>query len=247
MYKVHKPHLTSGYIKKVAYEATTDENGKPDWLMCYIPGPKAHAEFKTFNGKHSNNAVGMGEEPILPFDKFEDNASDDARRLVQYFHKRFHDTDIVPPAPKDLEFAGNLVAKYGIEKSRFVVEYSHEAAAATKYAPDMLIGIGKYVDAAIKKFDVREKHRQEEKRKAREERLKEQYEHYRDQAIDRIKSTMSPDDLAEMESSLRADLQAQGIKQFILEAEIRIKRDRQLAARAGVPPYEEWRKHYAAT
>ena len=245
MYKVHKPHLTSGYIEKIAYEATTDENGKPDWLMCYIAGPKAHAEFKTFNGKHSKNAAAMGEEPVLPFEKSEDNASDSARRLVQYFHKRFHDTDIVPPDTKDLEFAGALIAQHGMEKSRFVVEYSQEAAAATKYSPDMLVGIRKYVTIAIKKFETREKHRQEEKRKAREQDLKDQYESYRDQEIARIKSTIGSDELAEMETQIHADLQARGIKQFILDAEIRIKRDRELAARAGVLTFEEWRKQQA--
>lgn len=52
MYKVHKPHLTSGYLKKVSYEETTDSEGKPDWIMYYIPGPKAHAEYRAFNRKH---------------------------------------------------------------------------------------------------------------------------------------------------------------------------------------------------
>ena len=61
------------------------------------------------------------------------------------------------------------MAQYGMKKSRFVVEYSLEAAAITKYSPDKLIGIRKYVDAAIKKCDAREEQQQEEKRKAREE------------------------------------------------------------------------------
>ena len=93
-----------------------------------------------------------------------------------------------------------------MEKSRFIVEYSQDAAEATKYTPEMLVGIRKYVDAAIKKFDAREKNRQEEKRKAREEELQIQYEHYRDHEIKRIKSSLSPDELAEMESTIRADL-----------------------------------------
>jgi hypothetical protein len=183
MYKVHKPHLSSGYLTKVNFAVTTDSDGKPDWIMSYIPGPKARVEFKAFTGKRSKTQDTLEPDAVLPLEKSEDRASDDARRLVQYFHKRFHDTDIVPPAPKDLEFAGALIAQYGMEKSRFVVEYSQEAAAATKYSPDMLIGIRKYVDAAIKKFDARAKNRQEEKRKAREEELQIQYERYRDHEI----------------------------------------------------------------
>src|SRR5712691_11903924 len=48
MYKVHRPHLASGYLVKVRYEATTDEDGLPDWLLHYTPGPKARAEYAAF-------------------------------------------------------------------------------------------------------------------------------------------------------------------------------------------------------
>jgi hypothetical protein len=48
MYKVHQPHVQSGYLTKVAYEATTADDGQPDWLMHYTPGPKARAEYAAF-------------------------------------------------------------------------------------------------------------------------------------------------------------------------------------------------------
>lgn len=51
MYKIHRPHLASGYITKVQYTAATDEEGQADWIMCYAPGPKACAEYVTFTGK----------------------------------------------------------------------------------------------------------------------------------------------------------------------------------------------------
>ncbi len=51
MYKVHQPHLASGYIAKLQFNETTDEQGKKDWTMCYVPGPKALAEYATFTGK----------------------------------------------------------------------------------------------------------------------------------------------------------------------------------------------------
>jgi hypothetical protein len=38
MYKVHRPHLKSGYLKNARYEATVDGNGKPDWILYYTPG-----------------------------------------------------------------------------------------------------------------------------------------------------------------------------------------------------------------
>src|SRR6266566_4840148 len=48
MYKVHQPHVQSGYLTKVVYEATTDDAGRPDWLLHYTPGPKARAEYAAF-------------------------------------------------------------------------------------------------------------------------------------------------------------------------------------------------------
>ena len=51
MYKVHRPHLQSGYIQKVTIETTTDAEGQLDWMMCYVPGPKAKAEYQAFNRK----------------------------------------------------------------------------------------------------------------------------------------------------------------------------------------------------
>ena len=48
MYKIHQPHVQSGYLTKVVYEATTDDIGQPDWLLHYTPGPKARAEYAVF-------------------------------------------------------------------------------------------------------------------------------------------------------------------------------------------------------
>jgi hypothetical protein len=51
MYKIHVIHQDSGYLTNVRYEPTTDAPGNPDWMMFYVPGPKARAEYVTFTGK----------------------------------------------------------------------------------------------------------------------------------------------------------------------------------------------------
>lgn len=48
MNKLHAPHKKSGYITSVELEQTLDRNGKPDWVMTYVPGEKAKEEFRTF-------------------------------------------------------------------------------------------------------------------------------------------------------------------------------------------------------
>jgi len=131
------------------------------------------------------------------------------------------------------------------------VEYSWEEAQTTKYSPKWLVGIRQYVDAAIETFAARAKQRenmrQQEATRRQEEQLKAQYEHYRDQEIDRIKSTMAPADLAAMESSIRTDLRAKGSVYHASELMIRIEKDKQLASRAGVLPYDEWRTRQSKT
>lgn len=47
MNKVHRPHRESGYIAKVDFQQTTDGD-LPDWVMLYMPGPRARAEYRTF-------------------------------------------------------------------------------------------------------------------------------------------------------------------------------------------------------
>jgi hypothetical protein len=49
MYKIHKPHLNSGYLKSVSITQTTDGEGKCDWVLSYVPGAKARAEFRVFS------------------------------------------------------------------------------------------------------------------------------------------------------------------------------------------------------
>lgn len=64
MHKVHAPHRKSGYIERVEYEATTDKNNQPDWLMLYVPGPKARAEYRAFAKK--GGPVVLEIEPPTP-------------------------------------------------------------------------------------------------------------------------------------------------------------------------------------
>lgn len=49
LYKIHRPHVESGYISKVEAEQTTDKQGRPDWIIWYTPGPKAKREYREFN------------------------------------------------------------------------------------------------------------------------------------------------------------------------------------------------------
>lgn len=66
MYKVHAPHRRSGYIKAVEFEPTTDSEHRPDWIIHYMPGPKARAEFRAFAKKGGPKILEVEFEPVLP-------------------------------------------------------------------------------------------------------------------------------------------------------------------------------------
>jgi hypothetical protein len=44
MYRLHKPHLESGYIETVSFEKLRSEDGTKDWVFTYTPGQKAKGE-----------------------------------------------------------------------------------------------------------------------------------------------------------------------------------------------------------
>jgi DNA-binding TFAR19-related protein (PDSD5 family) len=64
MSKIHRLHKASGYIAKVDFQGTTDSDGKPDWIMLYMPGPKARAEFKAFTKRGGPNVVEIEQDPM---------------------------------------------------------------------------------------------------------------------------------------------------------------------------------------
>ena len=66
MYKVHSPHLKSGYLAKVEFQEQRTETGEPDWMMLYGPGPKARAEHKASQLKLGRTARRSGKQLELP-------------------------------------------------------------------------------------------------------------------------------------------------------------------------------------
>ena len=51
MWKIHKPHIESGYIKSVEFQETLNDEGVIDWLIKYTPGRRARHEFRSFTKK----------------------------------------------------------------------------------------------------------------------------------------------------------------------------------------------------
>jgi type I site-specific restriction-modification system R (restriction) subunit len=234
MYKIHNPHLKSGYIRSVSYTPTVDEHGKSDWIMQYVPGEKAHIEYQFFTNKKQLKRVATKKPE-------ETTTQTRAVELVGYFYQRFHHEEVITPNNKEIEQATELITKYGIDQSRFIVDYSLQEAQDTNYTPKFFGGILQYVNHAIESFNRRERQRQYDDARKLEERFQHAYESYKQREIARVKSTISPEEFAEIETAIRAELEAEGTFPNMIGMGVRIRTDALLEERACILPYEEWR------
>jgi hypothetical protein len=62
--RIHAPHKASGYIADVDFESTFDDDGTPDWIMLYKPGPRARAEYRAFAKR--GGSLTCDDEPFNP-------------------------------------------------------------------------------------------------------------------------------------------------------------------------------------
>jgi hypothetical protein len=113
LYKVHKPHFDSGYLKAVEFEETIDAAGEIDWVMWYTPGRKAKTEFKRFNTKEGRE---LDRQPrprphlvTVEVGQQEGNQQNKKTSLIADNVKR--------RMPEDLALIEKLMS-YGIDESR---------------------------------------------------------------------------------------------------------------------------------
>src|SRR5437868_8884532 len=78
MYKVHLPHLRSGYISKVTFQEQRDKDGNKDWMMLYAPGPKARGEHVASQKRLRTPRRGGRREERLPLPDQEQPQTDHA-------------------------------------------------------------------------------------------------------------------------------------------------------------------------
>lgn len=262
MYKVHKPHLTSGYLAGVRYEATTDADGQPDWAMYYVPGPKAQAEYAAFNGRSTARATraprreGQGEAPapgcqaaaeVSPDPPVDEALRAQAQALVQHFHRRFHGTPAVTPGARELAQACDLIAQYGADQARHLVEFSVTAAQETDYRPQTFGGILQYTARALADYaDAQQRHAAEdrardEQRRAREaEHLRSQYEDYRAARLAELRATTPPDVLAAVEKAAAGHFERDNPSRFGRDRLRQIAIDDAMAAHFQFPDFAAW-------
>ncbi len=241
MYRVHKPHLESTYITKVEFEECVDEAGAPDWVIYYTPGPKAKAEFQTFNSKQSSlysskpddlAPVRMlaGEQQLWDEGLGESPSYGPAEiDLVKHFHRLARGKSDYQPGEgsRELVQAAALLAKHGVEKARHIVEFAIREAKKTNFQMRMFGAVLQYADDAIDAYEKRigAEQGREGKEQSEASQLQGELDEY--QRAEQKLDSLSEDEFKALYDRIRTDLlthHAETIRRFdgaALEATIR--------------------------
>jgi hypothetical protein len=179
-----------------------------------------------------------------------DTLTTQARDVVLYFYKYFHGTEKAYPPSKAIGQAIALIAHHGEELARYIVDFAHKAAPETNFKIETFGGVLQYTSRAIKAYDAAQankKSRQQEKDKEREAKLQDRYRRYRNTKIQEIESTLSAPELENLKAAIREKLLAKNPNPTGINLGIQIDLDAELADRAGVLPYKEWREEQITT
>jgi hypothetical protein len=128
--------LTTGVISSVRLERTKD---RKDYKVIFrkAPLPLEHVP-----------SVVDGENTIRDI-----TLASQAAQLVRYFHEQFHPTEEVKIENRELKFATELITEYGVQRARYIIDYTHKRAPETNYRPQYLSGIRAYVRRALAAYD----------------------------------------------------------------------------------------------
>jgi hypothetical protein len=149
MYKLHKPHIQSGYLAKVELEKITDEEGNPDWNLWYFPGPRARDEYTRFN--RFNMDKNSSEVPIEPGKHLLPRTLSPAETLVMDFiTTRFGKTQR-RVAAREIEMAEAMITDYGFESARKILLDSLASALESGTKPIWMTELQKFIQLEVKK------------------------------------------------------------------------------------------------
>lgn len=133
--------LSTGELKSITFERTKDDK---DYKLIFIKGKVTVPE-----------ELPAVTDPVVVnhYQPLKNQQAIEAAQLVGYFHQRFHGVDNTEPMAKELDQASALIAKYGLEQARHVVDYSFGKAQETKFHIQHFGALLNYAARAIADFD----------------------------------------------------------------------------------------------
>jgi len=170
-----------------------------------------------------------------------------AHALVQHFHQRFHGMPDVIPSARELTQARDLIAQYGVDQARHLVDFSVTAAHETDYRPQTFGGILQYTARALADYahaqqrrDAEARERDASRRAQEDEQLRRQYEDYYATRLAELRATAPPEVLAATEEAAAIHFDRDNTNPFGRERLRRIAIDAAVAAHFQIPAFAAW-------
>ena len=134
-----------------AYRSGADriKGVKPEVVQTSSPPPKPSTPQ---NRREAPSKAQKVENPTPPHSKPATDARE-AKELLQYFTKTFHNQEQGEFTKNALLKAQEIINKHGMEQAKFFVRFAQGEANQTNYKPDTFNGILKYLTPAIAEFE----------------------------------------------------------------------------------------------
>ncbi len=200
------------------------------------------------SGRTDAVALDMNQSPkgnkITPRVCVDGEATEDASRLVESFHRRIG-REGQRATLKELHHAAGLIASHGTERAQFIIEYAVREAKATNFRMRHFGAVCSYVDDALGAFASRQSKLQREeaaRRRRCEEDLRLRYESWRRLEVERLKACMAPDARQKLGDEVRADVIASfgGVEPPAVETLVRIRMAERVSAVHQIPSFQAW-------
>ena len=136
--------LTTGVITAIAIEKTQN---KKDYKLTVSKGSNL---FKQAEIRELTPKRGVASQKLPAASS---PAAAEAEELVRYFHRVFHNLTQIYPQSKEISHATTLIAQYGVERAKYIIDYAHRAAAETRYTPQTFGGIMQYASKALPAYE----------------------------------------------------------------------------------------------
>jgi hypothetical protein len=166
---------------------------------------------------------------------------------VQHFHQRFHGTSDVAPSARALTQARALMARYGLDLARHLVDFSVTAAQETAYRPQTFGGILQYTARALADYehaqrrkDAEAREREAQRRAHEEEHLRRQYEASRAARLEQLRATTPPEVLAAIEEAAAAHCEREHTSPFGRDTLRKYAMGDAVAAYFQLPDFAAW-------
>ena len=235
-------HLETLKKTRLIKSYTIEKNIEGDGfnLVC-SPGPGFFDDYERFYRRRMQSE--------LPFTlAVDENTIQKPQEIVLYFHQQLDGTDAITEfgfSEKETAFAASLLEKHSEDQTKAFIDYGVAEAKKANFEIRSIGGLKKYYalytkelreKAKVKARDLEDQKRQENDRR------RDAYETYRATEITRIRTTLSPHEIGQIENTVRHELEAEHPGSKIFSGWIRQRIDRMLADEHGVLSFQEWQK-----